>query len=225
MNILVIGDIHNDVENLMNFIDKVSFLNFDVIVAVGDFTDVNLPKGFKDVDIAELVIEELGIFKKPILTVPGNFDKNLVGIFEKQGISLHGKGKIIGDVGFYGLGGARTPYNTPLEPSEEEIKEGLTKAYEQVKNCKVKVQVTHMPPARTKLDVLFTGAHVGSEVIRNFIEKTRPDVAISAHIHEARGLDELGKTKLINSGRFPEGYCGLITLEKENVSTKIVNLI
>lgn len=225
MNILVVSDIHNDVENLMNFIDKISFLDFDVIVAVGDFTDVNLPKGFRDIDIAELIIEELSLFKKPILTVPGNFDKNLIDFFEKRGISLHGKGKIIENVGFYGFGGARTPYNTPLEPSEEELKEGLTKAHEQIKNCEFRVQVTHMPPARTRLDVLFTGAHVGSEIIRNFIEKVQPDVAISAHIHEARGLDEIGKTKLINSGRFPEGYCGLVTLEKGNISTKIVNLI
>jgi Icc-related predicted phosphoesterase len=225
MNILVISDIHNDVENLMNFIDKISFLKFDIIVAVGDFTDVNLPKGFRDVDIAVLVMEELNTFKTPILAVPGNFDKNLIEFFEERGISLHGKGKIVENVGFYGFGGARTPYNTPLEPNEREIKEGLTKAYEQIKNCELKVQVTHMPPARTKLDVLFTGAHVGSETIRNFIEEKQPDVAISAHIHEARGLDELGKTKLINSGRFPEGYCGFITLEKGNVSTKIVNLI
>lgn len=225
MNILVVSDIHNDVENLMKLIDKLSFLKFDVIVALGDFTDVNLPKGFNDINIAELIIEELSTFKKPMLTVPGNFDKNLISLFEKKGISLHGRGKIIDGVGFYGFGGAKTPYNTSLEPSEEELKEGLTKAYEQVKNCELKIQVTHIPPARTKLDVLFTGAHVGSEVIRDFIEKMQPDVAISSHIHEARGLDELGKTKLINSGRFPENYCGLITLEKGNVNTKIVNLI
>jgi Icc-related predicted phosphoesterase len=225
MDILVVSDIHNDVENLMNFIDKICLLKFDVIIAVGDFTDVNLPKGFRDVDIGELIIEELNTFKKPILAVPGNFDKNLIELFEKKDISLHGRGKKIENVGFYGFGGARTPYNTPLEPREEEIEEGLTKAYEEIKKCEFRVQVTHMPPARTKLDVLFTGAHVGSEVIRNFIEKMQPTVAISAHIHEARGLDELGKTKLINSGRFPEGYCGLITLEKGNVNTKIVNLI
>jgi len=47
MNVLVVSDIHNDVENLMNLVDKISFLNFDVIIAVGDFTDVNLPKGLK----------------------------------------------------------------------------------------------------------------------------------------------------------------------------------
>jgi Icc-related predicted phosphoesterase len=87
------------------------------------------------------------------------------------------------------------------------------------------VQVTHCPPARTKVDLLYTGAHAGSETIRKFIEEKQPAVAISAHIHEARGTDELGKTKLINSGRFPEGYCGLVSIEKDEVKAKIINLI
>ena len=159
------------------------------------------------------------------MAIPGNFDKNLIPFFEKEDINLHGKGKIIGNIGFYGFGGARTPYGTPLEPDEKEIEIGLKKGFDAVKNCEFKIQVTHMPSIRTKLDVLYTGAHAGSEIIRRFIEEKQPDVAISAHIHEAKGTDELGKTKLINSGRFPEGYCGLITLEKGKVDTKVINLI
>ncbi|MFB0544221.1 MAG: metallophosphoesterase, partial [Asgard group archaeon] len=87
------------------------------------------------------------------------------------------------------------------------------------------VQVTHVPPARTKLDIIPSGAHVGSENVRKFIEEKQPNAAICAHVHEARGVDELGKTKIINSGRFPEGYCGLVTVKKEETTTKIVNLI
>ncbi len=95
---------------------------------------------------------------------------------------------------------------------------------EEVKHVKKIVQVTHMPPFKTKLDVVYTGAHVGSEVVRKFIEEYKPLVAISAHIHEARGIDEIGKTKLINSGRFPEGYCGLVSINEE-VNARIINLI
>ena len=67
MKILVLSDIHNDTENIINYIDKLLLLDFDVIVAVGDFTDVNLPKGFSNIDMGEIIIEELGILKKPIL--------------------------------------------------------------------------------------------------------------------------------------------------------------
>jgi hypothetical protein len=225
MKILVASDIHNDVENIMSYFDRMQELKFDVIVLVGDFTDYNVPKGFNKLDVGKLIIEEFKTFGKPILAIPGNFDKELMPFFEIENISLHGRGIIIKNVGFYGFGGAKTLFSTPLEPTENEIEEGLKKAYSGVKNCKVKVQVTHNPPAGTKLDVLYTGAHIGSEAVRKFIEEKRPNVAVSAHIHEARGVDEIGKTKLLNAGRFPEGYCGLISLNDEKTEVEIVSLM
>lgn len=224
MEILVIGDIHNDVENIMNYADKVSSLNFDAIVCPGDFTDVGL-RGFSQAEIGKLIVAELKTFKRPIFAVPGNFDRDVVPILEKEGISVHGKGLILNGVGFYGFGGAKTPFKTPLEPSEDELRTGLQNGYEQVRDAKFKVQITHNPAARTKMDFLYTGAHVGSEAVRKFIEEKRPDVAVSSHIHEARGVDELGGTKLINPGRFPEGYCGIITLNDNGCSVKVINLI
>jgi hypothetical protein len=225
MNILVVSDIHNDVENVLSYIDKVGMIDFDLIVFPGDFTDASLPKGFTRTDIAKLIIEELGSLKKPILALPGNQDKEIVSLLEEEKISLHGNGRIINNAGFYGFGGAKTPFNTSLEPDENEIKAGLERGFEKVKNAEIKIQVTHAPPAGTRVDLLYTGAHAGSEAVRKFIEEKQPAVAISAHIHEARGTDVLGKTKIINSGRFPEGYCGLVSIKREEVSTKIINLI
>ncbi|MGC8812088.1 MAG: metallophosphoesterase family protein [Candidatus Aenigmatarchaeota archaeon] len=225
MRVLVASDIHNDVENIISYTDKISMLNFDVIVIIGDFTDYNIPRGFTAKDIGELIIEEFKTFKKPILAIPGNFDKELIEVFEKMGINLHAKGRVIDNVGFYGFGGARTPFNTSLEPSEEEIKNGLRNGFEKVKNCEVKIQVTHMPPFNTKVDVAYTGAHIGSEAVREFIEKFKPNVAVCAHVHEAKGLDEIGTTKIINAGRFPEGYCGIIDIVEGKTEVKIINLI
>jgi len=225
MNILVVSDFHNDIENMMNYVDKLSFLKFDVIVALGDFIDQNVPRGVERSYIAILILEELGFLGKPILAAPGNLDKEILPILEERGISLHFKGKIIDNVGFYGVGGAATPFGTSLEPTESELEAGLKTGYDMIKKCEKKVQVTHAPPARTKLDIISSGAHVGSEVVRKFIEKFKPDVAISAHIHEAKGVDQLEGTQLINAGRFPEGYCGLISMEKEKTSAKIINLI
>lgn len=224
MNILILSDIHNDVENIMNFIDKLSLLSFDVIVCPGDFTDFNIPKGFTRTDITELILGELNSLNKPVLTLPGNQDKEIIQCLEKNSVLIHGKGKIINKIGFYGFGGGRTPFNTSLEPTEEEIENGLERAYDEIEKCINKIQITHMPPFGTKLDVI-NNAHVGSEVIRKFIEKNHPNIAISAHIHESRGTDTLEKTKLINSGRFPEGYCGLVTVGKEDTTAKIINLI
>jgi hypothetical protein len=225
VNLLSIACIHGDVEVLFKFIDKIAFLNADIIILPGDFTDYNIPKGVTRIDMARIIIEELNTFKKPLLAVPGTWDKELIDFFDKEKISVHGKGRVIDGIGLYGFGGAKTPFNTPYEPSEEEIMSGLEKAYNEIKKCKIKVQITHAPPARTKLDVISSGAHVGSESVRKFIEEKQPNAAICSHIHEGKGIDEIGKTKIINSGRFPEGYCGLVNIENEDVRVKIVNLI
>jgi len=225
MKALVVGDIHNDVENIIAYCDKIAAMDFDVLIAMGDFIDYNLPKGFTAEDIGKLIIEELSVFKKPILAVPGNFDRDLLPLFEKLGINLHSKGVVIKDVGFYGFGGAKTPFKTSLEPDEKEVESGLEKAFGMLKKCDATVQITHNPPARTKVDALYTGAHVGSEAVRKFIEINHPTVAVSAHIHEARGVDVLGKTKLINAGRFPEGYCGLITINGKESEVEVVSLM
>jgi hypothetical protein len=226
MKIVVISDLHGDIENLFNYFDKIKELDFDVIVCPGDFTDANMPRGFTQEDAAKLIIKELDLLKKPILAVPGNVDtKGIIRVLENEGISLHGKGKIIGDVGFYGYGGAQTPFETNIEPSEEELGLGLKNAFNEVKNAKYKVQVTHTPPSGTRVDMIQSGLHVGSNAVREAIETYEPLAAISAHIHEARSTDHIKKTFIINSGRFPEGYFGLISVENDSVKGKIINLI
>ncbi|MEM5777282.1 MAG: metallophosphoesterase [Candidatus Aenigmatarchaeota archaeon] len=226
MKILVLGDNHNDLENMFNFLDKLKDYEFDVIVYAGDFTDIGLPKGFTQEDVAKLLIEELKILKKPIVAIPGNNDGlGIIKLLEKEKVSIHGVGKIINGVGFYGFGGAKTPFNTPYEPSDEELKKGLEKGFIQIMNADKKIQVTHNPPINTKLDITLTGMHVGSQIIRNFIEKYSPNVSISAHIHEARGIDYINKTLLLNPGRFAEGYFGVITLKDSVAEGSIFNLI
>jgi len=226
MNIVVISDIHGDVENLLSFLDKVRELKFDVVVCPGDFTDVDTPRGFTQNDVVRLIIKELKTLKKPLLCVPGNVDpKEIINILEEEGVSLHGRGKVIGGVGFYGFGGAKTPFGTSMEPSEEELKIGLENSWKDIKDNKKVIQVTHNPPFNTKIDMIQTGLHVGSKAVRSFIELHDPIVAVSAHIHEAKGVDKLKNTFLMNSGKFSEGYFGIVNIENGSVSGKILNLI
>ena len=225
MDIIVVSDIHGDVENLLTYLDKIKGLNFDVVVCPGDFTDVNTPKGFTQEDIAKLIISELKSLKVPVMAVPGNVDpKNIIKILEEENISIHGRGKIVKGFGFFGYGGAKTPFETSIEPTEEELKLGLQNAYKDVENTKYKVQVTHAPPHGTRLDTIQSGIHVGSNVVKSFIENHHPILAISAHIHEARGADRLKNTFLINSGRFPEGYLGLVNIDNGVVNGKVLNI-
>lgn len=226
MDLLVLGDHHGDIENTLKYLEKLSELKFDVIIYSGDFTDINAPKGFTQRDITELIVEELKTLEKPVFAVPGNNDtKGVIEVLKNESISLHGKGKIMDDYGFYGFGGAKTPFGTPLEPSEEELKSGLEKAWNDVVGAKYKIQVTHNPPHGTRLDIIRVGSHVGSNAVREFIKTKKPILAISAHIHEAKGTDMLGNSFLINGGKFPEGYFGLVNIKDGSVTGKVLNLI
>ena len=224
MRILVVADIHNDVENVLRFLDKSAQLNYDVIVCPGDFTDIP-PKGFTREEVGRVVIESLKSVGKPLVAVPGNWDIDIVKFFIEDNISAHDKGLVIADVGFYGFGGAETPFETAYEPSESDIESGIRRSYEKVKYAKFKILVTHKPPKNTKLDMIASGTHVGSAAVRKMIEEQQPRAAICAHIHEARGVDEIGSTKIINPGRFPEGYCGIIDVSDEGVEMKVISLI
>jgi Icc-related predicted phosphoesterase len=63
----------------------------------------------------------------------------------------------------------------------------------------------HTPPARTNLDIIYGGQHVGSQAWREFIERAQPPLTLHGHIHEAPELSgqfthRLGKTLCINPG-------------------------
>ena len=59
--------------------------------------------------------------------------------------------------------------------------------------------VTHMHPKGSKAE--FSGFE-GSRAIKKAIDEFHPDILISAHIHEASGIEEkIGKTKVINVSR------------------------
>lgn len=226
MDIVVISDIHGDVENLLSYLDKIKEFKFDVIICPGDFTDVAVPRGFTQEDVARLIIKELKTLGRRLLCVPGNVDTGgIIDILENEGVSVHGCGLEFRGFGFYGFGGAKTPFQTNIEPGEEELMLGLKNSWKDVKNTKHKIQITHNPPHGTKIDVIRGGLHVGSKVVRSFIESHEPILAISSHIHESRGTDKLKNTFLINSGKFSEGYFGLINIGVGLVKGKVLNLI
>jgi hypothetical protein len=67
----------------------------------------------------------------------------------------------------------------------------------------------------TRLDRIASVKHVGSTSVRTFIEKRQPDVTICGHIHEARGTDVIGRTKIVNCGPVAGGFYALIDVGKE----------
>jgi Icc-related predicted phosphoesterase len=215
IRILVIADIHGEFEKFSKLIDKTKEHDFDLVICPGDFTDIhNTPEGYSQIDIAELILQKLLSLGKPVFCIPGNHEPyDILEMFDEYGVNLHGRVRKFKGIEFTGFGGAATPFNTKFEPTEEEIKEALEKRVKDIKGRFI--LITHNPPFGTNLDKTESGEHVGSKTIKGFIEKNKPLLAISAHIHEAGGVDRLGETALFYPGVAYEGYYGLVEAGKK----------
>lgn len=213
MKIISFGDIHEDTSNLVKI--KTILETADLIVVSGDLTNYH---GKVE---AENVLEAIKKYNKHLLAQYGNLDQPEVdGYLTKEGINLHGNGYIFDDVGIFGCGGSSpTPFNTPSEISDADIERFLTNGYNKVKNAKWKIMVCHTPPKDTAIDVIRSGLHVGSSVVRDFIVQYKPDVCISGHIHESRGREMLGNTIILNAGMFRDGWYIEVMIDKKGVSS------
>jgi Icc-related predicted phosphoesterase len=215
MKIISFGDIHEDYSNLIPLKNELE--NADLVIVTGDLTNFN---GRKE---AEKVIEAIMKYNENILAQLGNLDLPEVNDYlTEKGINLHRNGFIRDDVGIFGVGGSNpTPFNTPTEFSEVEIETFLHEGIDKVKDTKFKIMVPHMPPKDTKIDIISTGAHVGSQSVRDFILKHKPDISLSGHIHEARGRDKIENTIVFNAGMFREGGYVVITKTPEGLSAEL----
>jgi len=219
MKMLVIADIHGDFEKLEKLVSKVRNEKYDAIICPGDFTDMfSIPKEFSQMDIADLILQKLLALNMPLLCVPGNHDPyEIIDLFNEYGVNLHASLMKIKDMPFIGWGGALTPFNTIFEPSDEETGEALKSLGSRVEPSQF-ILITHDPPKNTNVDKTSSGNHVGSLVVRSFIENNKPILAISAHIHEASGMDQLGETKIFYPGALFMGKYGVVSIEEKKVT-------
>jgi len=204
MKILALTDIHGKYDMADALIAAESP---DVVVIGGDLTTMGTLKEASDA---------LGLFGKRcglVLCVAGNMDlPEHDDMFYQMGCSINGRGRTIDGVGFFGVSAApHSPLKTPYEISEERIMALARAGHADVAGANIKIFVPHAPPRDTRLDVVHSGAHVGSTAVREFIEERRPDVTVCGHIHEARGTDEIGGVKIVNCGQAGLGHYAVIT--------------
>lgn len=221
MRILVITDIHGEFEKATGVLNKIDMKDIDLIICPGDFTDIyNIPEGFSQLNVADIVLQKILAFGKPLFCVPGNHDPyEILDLFNEYKINIHNKTKKFKGMDFVGWGGAPTPFNTLFEPSEQETKESLDRLGKDIKNDFI--LVLHNPPKNTKLDAVSSGKHVGSDASRDFILSKQPLLVISAHIHEAFGIDKLGNSALFYPGELTRGYYGIAEIIGKKVKCEI----
>ena len=85
----------------------------------------------------------------------------------------------------------------------------------QITGARHHVILSHPPPRDGKLDRTFVGRHVGSTALRAFIERTRPALVLCGHIHEARAIEALGPTTVVNFGAAAAGFYAVAEVGEE----------
>lgn len=210
---VVLGDVHGDVSRIA---DIPELRDADGVLLTGDLTKLG------GVASARAVIEAVQAVNPVVLAQIGNMDRPEVDDWlEKQGINLHCKVRELApDVAVLGVGGSTfTPFGTPSEFPEARFAEWLEALAGRASDHSIQVLVTHNPPLDTVCDRTGNGEHVGSRAVREFIEEHQPDVCLCGHIHEARGEQLMGRTRVVNPGAFAAGGYALLHLGGEARAT------
>jgi uncharacterized protein len=117
-------------------------------------------------------------------------------------------------VGVFGVSAAPvSPLATPYELDDDELERRIMRGYEAVEGCPITVFCPHAPPADTACDRLADGRHVGSTVVRGFVEREQPDLVLCGHIHEARAVDTVGSSTIVNPGPVRSGHCAVVEVD------------
>ena len=190
--ILAVGDIHGDTGLVRRLAEKAVKENVDLIILAGDLT-------LADMSTKNLI----GPFmkaKKQVLIIPGNHEPLTTVDFLTEMYpntkNIHGYSFKKDDLGIFGAGAGDIGINTI---KDSEIFNLLKKGHDWIKDSKKKIMVTHMHPKGSQAE--FSG-FPGSVAVRKAIKEFHPDFLITAHIHEAAGLEEnIGKTRVINVSR------------------------
>lgn len=186
------------------------------------------------VDLAEEKLDE------QIYVIGGNDDQSYVTehlvessafqLVDEMVVKLPSGHEILG----YGFSNP-TPWDTPREKSESDIREEIDRIGEMVTNWDRTILNVHCPPYDTTLDrapkldddlrPVTEGGQVvdeavGSIGIREFIETNEPMLGLHGHIHESRGEVHIGNTLCLNPGsEYGEGVLNgaIVTLSEDEV--------
>lgn len=204
LRIAYVVDVHGRFDAVPRALAEIG--DVDLLIVGGDLTTGGTP------DDAERAIDAWRPLAPRLLAVAGNMDSPAIDArLAELGVGLDGCGVALDDIGVFGVSAAPTsPLHTPYELSDDELQRRIESGFAAIADRRRKIFCPHAPPLETACDRLASGEHVGSAVIRAFIEREQPDVVLCGHIHEARSVDEVGRSKVVNPGPARSGHYAVL---------------
>ena len=167
----------------------------------------------------ELASDGLRQQNVPIYHIPGNDEPLYCDDFFNDApfVPVHRRHIQIGDnLAVLGIGGSNpTPWHTPREYEETELEHFVQSSLRPELGDIPLILFAHIPPLRSGLDEapalnpdlsykLVLGSAqkeaVGSQAIRDAVERLQPMLGLFGHVHETRGEVRIGKTLCVNPG-------------------------
>ncbi|HEX9333263.1 MAG TPA: metallophosphoesterase [Anaerolineales bacterium] len=214
MKIIALPDLHVDLTNLTFIGEALTIV--DVVLLVGDLTNGG------SADDASQVVQAIQRFNLSILTVPGNWDKPEVDAYlSQEKINLHRRRILIDGLSFIGMGLSLPGIvPTPNEITEADFERFFEETASDVNPDIPEILVCHQPPYNTRNDLTQRNIHVGSKAVREFIKRTQPLICFTGHIHEGIGIDQVGRTKIVNPGPLSAGSYAYAKVTQEGFQAR-----
>lgn len=186
LKILAAGDLHGSLSVAKKLSEKGKKEKVDLVILAGDIYGYD---GGEDT-----ILKPFQDANQKVVFIPGNcdFDEDAADL-KKRAKCIHNKYVIYNDIGIAGIGSP----NWKLHLDKNDLSE-IKRNFKKMKTKK-RILVSHLHAKGTKAE--FSGVP-GEGVIRDTIKEFKPDLLISAHIHEAEGLEDIiGKTKVLQVGK------------------------
>ena len=224
MKLLVISDLHahNDVLDKMDDI----FAKADAVLFAGDFAECFKP------ETGDEALEKLCSKHDSIFAVLGNCDNEVfMGDLEDKDICVEKALLFHEGLAFAGSGGGtKFTGKTEFERTEEECLADFDVVVHSAADGDGSlwgstILISHNPPKGKTVDAVNAALHAGSQMFTDFILEHKPLAVICGHIHEGRGVENIGDTTVINPGSLGEKETFVwLDVEKDGNGWKVTNV-
>jgi hypothetical protein len=193
MKIYSVADIHGSQYRLNLVLKNIQKYSPDLVAVCGDITQ------FGPGDVAKNFLDQIPV---ETVAVTGNIDSPDVekGIDESKATRIELKKVVKKGITFVGTSAINHDDFKTLE--EKKMIDQKT------------ILVTHVPPFDT-VDKIFIGMHGGSKELRALVDKFKPRLVLSGHIHEDPGYKKINDTIFVNCSMGKRGEGALIEINED----------